>query len=75
MELLYYDPKNTKTAAKVLQDLEIMISHVPQGLATFIVGDIDMSLSTQSSRPLHNLMRYYGFPPTVQEVTHRQVNF
>ena len=51
-----------------------MISHVQQGLATFIVGDfnIDISLSSQSSRHLLTLMRYYGFPPKVQETTHRQ---
>lgn len=51
-----------------------IISHVPQGLAPFIVGEfyIDMSLSTQSSRQLRTLMLYYGFQPTVQEATHRQ---
>lgn len=71
--LLYHNPKNTRTAANFLRDLEIMISHVPQGLPTFIVGDfnIDMSTSTHSSKQLHNLMRYHGFHPTVKEATHR----
>lgn len=75
--MLYHNvnPKNTRTTANFLKDIEIMISHVPHWLPTFIVGDfnIDMSLRTQSSKQLHNLiMRHYGFHPTVKEATHRQ---
>lgn len=72
--LLYHNPKRTMTVTKFLEDLEVILSHCPQGLPSFLLGDfnIDLSLNTTSAKHLQNLMKYYGFRPCVSEPTHRQ---
>lgn len=72
--LLYHNPKRTMTVTKFLEDLEVFLSHCPQGLPSFLLGDfnIDLSLNTTSAKHLQNLIKYYGFRPCVSEPTHRQ---
>lgn len=53
---------------------KFFLSHCPQGLPSFLLGDfnIDLSLNTTSAKHLQNLIKYYGFRPCVSEPTYRQ---
>jgi hypothetical protein len=69
---IYHNPR--LTAKDFLPELETILTVIPQGLPSFIVGDFNIDILTNepTQKKLQNVMRYYGYIQYVHSPTHRK---
>ena len=69
---VYNNPKNSMKT--FLHNLEILLSAIPHGVYSVVIGDFNIDILTKTGRAkkLLHLLKYYGFHQLCKLPTHRK---